>query len=285
MDLQKHSNEPIAGSVRHAHSGELWKGFHLAEYSWQPAHIKNGSIQGHRLAFNLGVPISVQWNEPLHGSKTGVYTREGFGILPDGEPNNTAWKHPVHAAIVTIDPFELNNQYDTDVTFKQRRCIEDPIPSQLVHGLLAEIRRKNFSGKVYGDMLVFLMNTHLVSNHSTSRIKNFHKGKLSVKQLRSVIDYCDDHLDASLSLEKLSQLTHLSVYRFAHLFKNTTGVSPHQYILKRRAERAMQLLGSGIYSLTQIAYMLGYTDQAHFCKTFKAATGFSPSHFMKDLTT
>ena len=179
MDLQKHSNEPIAGAVRIAHSGELWKGFHIAEYSWKPAQIKNQRIQGHRLAFNLGTPMVVQWKEPLHGSKTGIYTREGFGILPDGEPNNTEWRQPVHAAIVTIDPWALNNQYETDITFQQRRCIDDPVPSQIVHALLAEMKQKTFIGKIYGDMLVFLFNTHVVSHHSTSSIKNFQKGKYS----------------------------------------------------------------------------------------------------------
>ena len=281
MDLQKHSNEPIAGSVRLSHSDVLWKGFHIAEYAWQPARIKNGSIKGHRLAFNLGAPICIHWNEPLHGSKSGVYTRSGFGIIPDGEPNNTAWTHPAHSAIVTIDPTDLNNQYGIDITLKQRRCMDDAVASQFAHALLAELRQENFAGKIYGDMLVLLLNTHLVNNHSTSSIKYFQKGKLSVKQLAAVIDYCDHHLDTRLSLEELSGVTHLSRYRFAHLFKNTTGLSPHQYILKRKTERAIQLLASGKHSLTQVTYMLGHTDQAHFCKSFKAITGVSPRYFMK----
>lgn len=281
MNLQHHSNEPIAGSVRLSHSDGLWTGFHIAEYSWQPAHIKNGGIKGHRFAFNMGTPICVHWNEPLRGSNSGIYTHGGFGIVPDGEPNNAAWKHPAHSAIVTIDPLELNTQYSVDIIFKQRRGIEDPTAAQLVSSLLAELRSSHFAGKIYGDMLVLLLNTHLVSKHSVSSIKNFQKGKLSVAQLRSVIDYCDHHLDARLSLEEISGCTHLSSYRFAHVFKNTTGISPHQYILKRKAERAKQLLASGSHSLVEIGYMLGHTDQAHFCKSFKAVTGFSPGDFLK----
>jgi len=283
MDLQQYSNEPIAGSVRLVHSSNLWKGFHIAEYSWQPAHIKNGSIQGHRFAFNLGAPIRVHWNEPLRGSNSSIYTHGGFGIVPHGEPNDAAWNRPAHSAIVTIDPFDLNNQYGVDIIFKQRRGIEDPSAGQLVNALRTELQFENFAGKIYGDMLVQLLNTHLVNHYSTSSVKNFQKGKLSVAQLRSVVDHCDHHLDSRLSLEELSNVTHLSSYRFAHLFKNTTGISPHQYVLKRKAERAIQLLAGKKHSLTEISYMLGHTDQAHFCKSFKAATGLSPSFFVKTL--
>ena len=63
------------------------------------------------------------------------------------------------------------------------------------------------------------------------------------------------------------------------LFKQTTGISPHQFILQLKIERAKQLINKTQLSLTEIAYELGFTDQAHFSNAFKKIIGVAPRQY------
>jgi len=70
----------------------------------------------------------------------------------------------------------------------------------------------------------------------------------------------------------------MSPYHFARRFKQTTGKSPHQYILGLRIEQAKQQLLRGA-SLSQITEQLGFADQSHLSRSFKRVTGISPQAF------
>src|SRR5262249_30178022 len=84
-------------------------------------------------------------------------------------------------------------------------------------------------------------------------------GVLSGPKLRAIIEYVDEHLDASLTLEHLAAVVHLSAYHLARQFKVATGQPPHQYVIARRVERAQQLLRQDHdLSLAEIAAGAGF---------------------------
>ncbi len=108
------------------------------------------------------------------------------------------------------------------------------------------------------------------------------KGKLSGLQLRQVIEYIHEYLSEDLSLVALANQANLSLYHFARLFKRSLGLSPHQYVLQNRVERAKQLISVSPYlNLTDIGLRVGFYDQAHFTKAFKQIVGVSPKSFSK----
>src|SRR5262249_55158942 len=107
-------------------------------------------------------------------------------------------------------------------------------------------------------------------------------GALSRAKLRAVIEYVEQHLDASLTLEHMAAVAHLSAYHFARQFKVATGQPPHQYVIARRVERAQQLLRQDHdldLSLAEIAAGAGFSDQSHFSHHFKRLTGVTPGRF------
>jgi AraC family transcriptional regulator len=74
----------------------------------------------------------------------------------------------------------------------------------------------------------------------------------------------------------------LSAFHFARLFKNTLGLTTHQYVLQNRIERAKNLIVKFSHlNLTEIGLSVGFFDQAHFTKSFKRATGATPKAFLK----
>src|SRR5262249_50705692 len=96
--------------------------------------------------------------------------------------------------------------------------------------------------------------------------------------LRAVVEYVEDQLDASLTLEQMAAIARLSVYHFARQFRRATGLPPHQYVIARRVERAKQLL-QGDLSLAEVAACAGFSDQSQFCRHFKRLLGVTPGQF------
>jgi AraC-like DNA-binding protein len=103
-----------------------------------------------------------------------------------------------------------------------------------------------------------------------------------LKKLRHSLRYIDDNLESKISVDSLGELAGLSAHRFSALFKDVMHNSPHQYILRKRVQKAMALLTSSEASIIQIADELGFHDQPHFTKLFKSVTGVSPTHYRKN---
>jgi AraC family transcriptional regulator len=103
---------------------------------------------------------------------------------------------------------------------------------------------------------------------------------LSQARLRAVVEYIEEHLDASPSLEQMAAVARLSVYHFARQFKAATGLPPHQFVILRRVERAKELLQAGAdLSLAEVALRAGFSDQSQFARHFKRLVGVTPGQF------
>jgi AraC family transcriptional regulator, arabinose operon regulatory protein len=101
----------------------------------------------------------------------------------------------------------------------------------------------------------------------------------AVQKVAQAIIYMSEHLDQPLRVSALSALANLSPAHFAMLFKQQTGCSPRDYLHLLRIHRACQLLNTSPLSVKEVAARLGYQDQFHFSRQFKAFQGVSPSDY------
>ena len=98
-------------------------------------------------------------------------------------------------------------------------------------------------------------------------------------RLTRVIDYVHDNLDAGIRLADLAAVARLSEFHFARLFERSVGLAPHQYVIAQRVERAKTLIAEGRLTLAMIAAEVGFADQAHLTRHFKALVGCTPGRF------
>lgn len=84
-----------------------------------------------------------------------------------------------------------------------------------------------------------------------------------------------------LTLERIGEALKVSPYHAAHVFKETSGSSPIQYVIRRRIGEAQSLLRSTDFSAAQIAVMVGYDSASHFSSIFKRITGLPPVQYRK----
>jgi len=110
----------------------------------------------------------------------------------------------------------------------------------------------------------------------------FHGG-LPIRQLRKVEDHVRDHLAEEVRLEKLAELVELSPFHFSRVFKESTGMSPLQFVVRERITRAQQLIRETSRSLIEIALDVGYASPSHFAQVFRRVVGVTPTEFRSAL--
>jgi len=102
-------------------------------------------------------------------------------------------------------------------------------------------------------------------------------GGLAPGVLRRVREHIEQHLAESIGTDALARIAGLSTGHFNRAFKQSTGDSPHQYIIRKRVAMAKQLLIQTSRFLADIALDSGFADQSHFSRTYVAITGETPS--------
>ena len=105
------------------------------------------------------------------------------------------------------------------------------------------------------------------------------RGGLAPRVLRRIRDYIDDNIEQRISVERLAGLANLSVCYFVRAFKQSTGVTPHDYLIRQRVERTKQLLSGTDMPLSEIALVAGFADQSHFARRFRQHVGMSPRDY------
>ncbi|MBD3886970.1 helix-turn-helix transcriptional regulator [Phormidium tenue FACHB-886] len=110
----------------------------------------------------------------------------------------------------------------------------------------------------------------------TSPTLEFKNRGLTHTQLQQVLDYIHAHLDRDLSLPELAEVINISPTYFASLFKQAIEISPHQYVIQQRVERAKTMLSKTDLAIADIALQVGFSSQSHLTQQFKRLTGMTP---------
>lgn len=109
--------------------------------------------------------------------------------------------------------------------------------------------------------------------------KNKFKDARVIKAIRAI----EKNLEVSLSNERLAQEASMSVNGFARLFKETTGFTPHQFILKKKLNKAAGLLSETSKSMDEISDICGFCNRTYFSRLFKREYNVGPGQYRKEV--
>lgn len=155
--------------------------------------------------------------------------------------------------------------------------MEDLFISQLLVTLRDETRAGNPGGRLYGESLGVALVAHLVRRYAVCRTDTRpHRGGLPMNRLRFVTGYIEEHLEADLALLDLANILQMSVCHFIRSFKQSTGLSPHQYVLRKRIEHAKSLLADPKLPIAEVALRCGFGSQSNFTTAFRRLTNVTP---------
>jgi AraC family transcriptional regulator len=170
----------------------------------------------------------------------------------------------------------------TKINLAFRDGFFDPTILRLINAMEEEIAAGCSSGNVYGESLSVALLSYLLARYSVDAPQQHSKWSLTDYQLRLVANYMHAHLDANMSLGQLANLAETGIYEFCRRFKNTTGLTPHNYLTQLRVEEGKQLLAEQRASIAEISLMLGFANQSHFTRVFRKITGITPKRFRSD---
>jgi AraC family transcriptional regulator len=173
------------------------------------------------------------------------------------------------------------------VDLRPRVGFSDPLLEQIAMEIVAALdRRDSTSDPRYIDQLARTAALQLFRHHgeprpteraTTGPARSSHANLgATIARVRS---YITDNLDHDLSLPRLAQLAGLGSVKFVETFSAIAQETPHQYVIKRRIERASQLLISTNLPIAEIALRTGFSSQSHFSDVFRRSTGATPRAF------
>jgi AraC-like DNA-binding protein len=105
------------------------------------------------------------------------------------------------------------------------------------------------------------------------------RGGLPPWVVRRVREHIENNIDRRIRVEALAKLAGRSVFHFVRAFKQSVGVTPHDYLMRRRVERTMELLSGTDMPLSEIALAAGFADQSHCARRFRQHVGISPRDY------
>ena len=222
-------------------------------------------------------PISVKFHQ--HSCYEMVLYTQGHGFVEIGQE-----RYEYQAgSVVFIYPNTLHSEInsepshnifigfysDQDIMLQQGIYKSSPQVVSIFHSLLQEITEKK---KDYDTMVSLLLQQILISLRRTSDKHNEQDNFLYI------INYINENYSLPIKVEELAEISNYSYSRFRHIFKEIYGLSPKEYIMKTRLEKANQLLSIGKKNVTEIAYTCGFYDTSSFCKLYRKHFGRSPLH-------
>ncbi|WP_411704931.1 helix-turn-helix domain-containing protein [Edaphovirga cremea] len=133
------------------------------------------------------------------------------------------------------------------------------------------------------DQLILSSAANMLMTHMLTRYTQLQwalpqiRGGLAPMVLKRVVEFIQNHLAQPLQLADLASLAGLSEFHFARMFRQSTGIAPHQFVMQARIEHAEALLRSSTMPLIDIALECGFSSASHFSHRFKAMRGVTPS--------
>jgi AraC family transcriptional regulator len=157
---------------------------------------------------------------------------------------------------------------------------QDPLLAQIGLALWRELEHPTTAGKLYAQTAAQMLAVHLLRHYASSaRVMREPEHGLTRQQIDRVTEFIRAHLTDDLSLEGLARQVGFSAYHFARLFRQTTGKSPHQFVLLQRLECAQDLLKRTDLPLTEVALESGFANQSHLTQVFKQRLGMTPKAY------
>ncbi|XGV94958.1 MAG: helix-turn-helix domain-containing protein [Leptolyngbya sp. BL-A-14] len=259
-----------------------WQGIFLAHHRQPAWEMPENRLSQHILSINIGATRKIE--RVINGR----LQRERFltgqvAIYPSDVDYTLRWERESEFLLLGLDPAllaqtagELFGSKAVELT--PLLSTQDALIHSMALALKSELDASQPNGQIYAESIAQTLAIHLLRNYSVNQqpLKTPATYGLPKHKLHQVTDYINDFLDRDLSLTELATLVQMSPFHFARLFKQSTGLTPHQFVIRCRVERAKELLLRGEQTIADIATEVGFANQSHLNRHFKHIVGITP---------
>jgi AraC family transcriptional regulator len=169
---------------------------------------------------------------------------------------------------------QLDCQYGTG--------FNDGIVHHIGASLLRALRRPSEANQLFVDHMMLALTAHVAQAYGGLHISKPARGSLAPWQLRRACERLEANLGGTVSLEQIAAELDLSVSYFSRAFRTSTGLPPHQWLIRQRVKAAKQLMAIRDLPLSEIAISAGFANQSHFTRVFSSTVGVSPGTWRRE---
>jgi AraC family transcriptional regulator len=199
-------------------------------------------------------------------------------------------RDPFHAIDLYL-PFEALNAISDDLSLARvddlHHTLGTAVIDTTVRDLMLSMRPAlaapaEHTSPLFVDHVAHAIATHVAHTYGRLPVPaRRDRGGLAPSQARRVKELLNAHLSGRILLTDLARACDLSVRQFTRAFRQTTGMAPHQWLVRRRIETAKDLLLRDVQPLATVASACGFADQSHFTRVFTRAVGLTPAEWRR----
>jgi AraC family transcriptional regulator len=267
-----------------------WDGLYLQQHqqpAWETpeyAHIRHMI-----LVHNANPTIQAERQFDGHRQSEQLGGETNIVIAPAMIQHQANWSQASPFSLLFLEPdFLTRVAYESIATDRveliPHYATHDRFIDQIGRSLTAELQNNQLHSKLFADSLTVALSIHLLRHYTNLQqpIREY-AGGLSRQKLQQVVEYINENLAADLTIAAIAQQVEMSPYYFSRLFKQSVGLSPYQYVMQQRIERAAYLLRTTTLSVAAIATQVGFSTQSQFTIQFRKFLGITPSNYRKQL--
>ena len=209
-----------------------------------------------------------------------------ISIIPSGDTSSFAWDGDMDVVLAFIPQRSIAEVAGIDpdanldgIAINAPLAAKDIFITQTIISLLDQPTGP-FEA-ILADAATRHLSAHLLSRYCDALPRQQYKGGLSRRQLRTVVDWIKSDHGRTPTISDLSEVAGLSPSHFCRAFKVSTGLAPHQFLMKERAIYAKALLKAARLPISEIARLCGFSDQGNFSRFFKSECGVAPAAFRR----
>jgi len=252
-----------------------WQGAYFAEVDVAPA----GTVDNGHERYCVQRGMHREERRQM-GRKSWASFSEGFSCWRPGDEQHLQWRRGGRSQFIFMAPSLVEavlGERRSLPALGHRQAAGSRFLEALFDALHADLAEGSPAGPLVGDSLIAGLLGHLAAT-DIPRSK-----PLASKARHRAIDYIEARLSQPISLQDLAEASGVSVRHFSRAFRETMGVSPHQYLIQRRVEQAKLLIASGT-SLAEVAQRCGFSDQSQLTRSFVRHVGASPGVYRAQLS-
>jgi AraC family transcriptional regulator len=277
-----------AGALLFTSTPSPWAGFRLERHALSPNSERHLCWPTARIGLVRAGELRLRERPSKHVENLFLAGPDSITIWPAGyESTSFDWTGTAELVDLEIAPniLERFGKFDLRcVELAAQRAIQDRPLAGLVLAMEAEILSGCPSGRVYGESISIAVAAHIAARYAVSRQQpRALKGGLPSFRLSRLLDFVQANLDSNVGVVELAAIAHMSPNHFVQLFRQSMGVTPHQYVTRQRILEAKRLLAEGHLSIAEVALAVGFANQSHFGEAFRRSVGMTPKRYQEQL--
>jgi AraC family transcriptional regulator len=261
-----------------------WEGVLLERHFHGPHTVDKHQHLSHFICLHLSEPAPIAWqSQGKHGKN--IISSGSVIVVSRGTEDSISFPKAMRRILLNIEPSlfkRTDSETDTgrDVEFVAQWGVPDPQVEHILRALEADLEAGLPAGRLFGESLLCALAVHLQNRYAVAPPKTLQvRNGLPRARLGRVVEYIDANLDREIALTALAETAGMSAHYFSELFKQSVHVSPHQFVLRRRIDRAQRLLNDPAMTVLEAAVRSGFADQSHFTKMFRRVVGVTPTAY------